>query len=83
MTATLQVTLDPRVLEHAEQEARRRRTTVAEVVARQLQVMALNWQDSEAGKTPLTDELRGAISLPPQFDARDELTKQLARKHGS
>ncbi len=82
MTTTLQVTIDPRVLEYAEQEARRKRTTVAEVVARQLEVMALNWQDSQAGKTPVTDELRGAVSLPGDFDARNELTEQLVRKHG-
>jgi len=83
MNATLTLNLHPDVLERAEQEARRRDTTIAEVVARQLEVMAHNWQESNAGKTPITDELRGVISLPAGFDERAVLTEQMSRKHGT
>jgi hypothetical protein len=83
MSATLTIPLDPAVVEQAEREARRQRTTLAEVVARQLEVMALNWRESEAGKTPITDELRGAVSLPKGFDERAVLIDQLAGKHGA
>jgi len=52
------------------------------VVARQLRVMARNWQESRAGKTPATDALRGAVKLPPDFDERAALTEELQKKHG-
>ena len=82
MSSTLTIDLDPRVLQHAEQEALRRHTTVADVVGRQLQIMALNWQDSQAGKTPVTDALRGSVPLPQDFDERAALTAELSLKHG-
>ena len=82
MSTTLTIDLDPRVLQYAEQEAIRRHTTVAEIVGRQLQVMALNWQDSQARKTPVTDALRGAVPLPKDFDERAVLAAELSRKHG-
>ena len=82
MSATLTVNLDAEILQLAEQEARARHTTLPEVVARQLSVMARNWQESRAGKTPVTDALRGAVKLPPDFDERAALTEELQKKHG-
>jgi hypothetical protein len=82
MSATLTVNLDSEILQLAEQEARARHTTLPEVVARQLRVMARNWQESRAGKTPATDALRGAVELPPDFDERAALTEELRKKHG-
>jgi hypothetical protein len=82
MSATLTVDLDLETLHFAEQEARARQTTLAEVVARQLMVMARNWQDSRAGKTPVTDSLHGAVKLPPNFDEEAALTEELLKKHG-
>jgi predicted transcriptional regulator len=82
MSATFTVNLDSEVLQLAEQEARARHTTLSEVVAQQLRVMARNWQESHAGRTPLTDALRGAITLPPDFDERAALTEELQKKHG-
>jgi len=82
MSATLTVNLDSEVLQLAEQEARARHTTLPEVVTEQLRVMARNWQDSRAGKTPVTDSLRGAVKLPPNFDERAALTEELQKKHG-
>ena len=60
-----------------------RQTTLPEVVAQQLRVMARNWQDSRAGKTPVTDALRGAVKLPPDFNERTVLTEELQKKHGA
>jgi hypothetical protein len=82
MSATLTIHLDSEVLQMAEGEARARHTTVPELVAQQLQVMARNWQASRAGKTPVADVLRGAIKLPPDFDERAVLTDELHKKHG-
>ena len=82
MSATLTVNLDSDVLRFAEREAQARHTTLPEVVAHQLRVMARNWQDSRAGKTPLTDALRGAVELPLDFDERTALTEELQKKHG-
>ena len=82
MSATLTVNLDADVLQLAEQEARSRHTTLPEVVAHQLRVMARNWQESKAGKTPVTDALRGAVKLPSNFDDRAVLTEELQKKHG-
>jgi hypothetical protein len=82
MSGTFTVNLDAEVLQLAEQEAKARHTTLPEVVTRQLRVMARNWQESRAGKTPLTNALRGAVKLPPDFDARTALTEELQKKHG-
>jgi hypothetical protein len=82
MSATVTVHLDSEVLQLAEQEARVRHTTLPEVVAHQLRVMARNWQDSRAGKTPVADALRGAVKLPPDFDERTTLAEELQKKHG-
>lgn len=82
MNATLTINLDSEVLEFAEQEARQRRTTLPEVLGKQLRVMARNWRDSQQGKTPVTDALRGAIKLPAGFDEKALLTKELQKKHG-
>jgi len=70
MSATLTLNLDFDVLRLAEREAQARHTTLPEVVAHQLRVMARNWQDSQAGRTPLTDALHGAVKLPADFDER-------------
>ena len=83
MSATFTVNLDSEILELAEQEARARDTTLPEVVARQLKVMGRNWQDSRAGRTPVTDHLRGKVNLPPDFDERNALTEEPLEKHGS
>jgi len=82
MSSTLTVNLDNEVLALAEQEAKARRTTLAEVVRHQLHVMARNWRDSQAGNTPITDELRGTIKLPPNFDMQKTLAEELQKKHG-
>ena len=82
MSATLTVNLDSETVQMAEQEARARHTTLTEVVARQLRIMARNWQESRAGRTPATDALRGAVELPPDFDERAALTEELQKKHG-
>ena len=82
MSATLTVNLDSEIFQLAEQEARARHTTLPDVVAHQLRVMARNWQDSRAGRTPVTDALRGAVKLPPDFDERAALTEALQKQHG-
>jgi hypothetical protein len=82
MNGTLTIHLDAEVIQSAEEEAKARHTTLPEVVARQLRVMARNWQDSRAGKTPITDALRGAVEVPPNFDERDALANELQKKHG-
>lgn len=82
MSATLTIHLDSDVLQSAEHEARARHTTLPEVIAQQFRVMAQNWQDSRAGRTPVTDALRGAVKLPPDFDERATLTEELQKKHG-
>src|SRR4051794_3747284 len=83
MSATLTINLDPDVLQLAEEEANARHTTLAEVVAHQLRVMARNRQDSRAGRTPVTDALRGAVKLPPDFEERAALTEELQKKYGA
>jgi hypothetical protein len=82
MSATLTINLDSDVLQLAEQEAKAHHTTLPEVVAHQLRVMARNWQESKAGKTPVTDALRGAVKLPPNFDGRTTLAEELQKTHG-
>jgi hypothetical protein len=82
MSSSLTVDLDNEVLALAEQEARARHTTVADVVRQQLNVMAKNWRDSHSGKTPITDNLRGSVKLPPNFDPEKSLTEELQKKHG-
>ena len=82
MSFNLTVNLDKEVLVLAEQEAQARHTTLTEVVRHQLNVMARNWKDSHAGKTPITDNLRGSVKLPPDFDEQKILAEELLKKHG-
>lgn len=82
MSATLTIQLDSDVLQNAEQEAKARHTTLPEIVAQQLRVMARNWQESRAGRTPVTDALRGAAKLPADFDAQTALADELRKQHG-
>jgi hypothetical protein len=82
MSVTLTVDLDSEILQVAEQEARAHHTTLPEVVAHQLRLMARNWQDSRAAKTPVTDALRGAVKLSADFDERAALTEELQETHG-
>ena len=82
MSVTLTVQLESEVLAHAEQEAQARHTTLPALVTHQLRVLARNWQDSRAGKTPITDALRGAIKLPPDFDERETIAVELQTKNG-
>ena len=82
MNATLTINLDSDVLASADQEAKARRTTLSEVVAHQVRVMAQNWQKSRAGETPLTDSLRGAIKLPADYDEKAAVTEALRGKNG-
>lgn len=74
--------LDAEVLQFAEQEERAHRVTLPEVVRRQLTVMAENWRDSHAGRTPLTDALRGSLPLPADTDAREVISEGLRKKYG-
>ena len=83
MSATLTINLDADIVRLAEQEAEARHTTLPEVVAHQLRVMAQNWQDSRAGRTPVTDSLRGVVKLPPDFEEGLALTEALQKKHGA
>jgi hypothetical protein len=83
MSATLTINLDADIVRLAEQEAKARHTTLPEVIAHQLRVMAQNWQDSRAGRTPVTDSLRGVVKLPPDFDEAEALTEELQKKHGA
>ena len=80
MSATLTLDLDSNVLALAEQEAEARHTTVPEVIAHQLRVMARNWQDSRSGKTPITDSLRGTLELKPDFDERSTVAEELRER---
>ena len=83
MSSTLTIQLDAEVLQSAEQEARAHHTTVPEVIARHLNVMARNWQDSHTGRTPITDSLRGAVNVPQDFDERAALIEELEKQHGA
>jgi hypothetical protein len=38
---------------------------------------------SQAGRTPLTDALHGAVKLPADFDERAVLKEELQMKYGS
>lgn len=82
MNRTVTLEIEREILDSAELQAKARETSVAEVLIGQLRVMAQNWEDSRAGRTPITDSLRGAVKLPPDFDARTALTEELQKKYG-
>jgi Family of unknown function (DUF6364) len=82
VSTTLTISIDSEILQLAEQEAVARHTTLPELVMRQLSVMARNWQESRAGRTPNTDALRGAVKLPPDFEDKAALSEEFQKKHG-
>jgi len=81
MNATLNLDLDPEILREAEMEAHSRNTTLASIIAWQLGIMALNWKESQSGKTPLTDFLRGSVRLPANFDLQAALENELSSEY--
>jgi predicted transcriptional regulator len=83
MSATVTINLDADVLHLAEEEAKARHTTLSDVIAQQLRVMAQNWQASKALQTPVTDSLRGAVKLPHDFNESAALTEELQEKNGN
>jgi hypothetical protein len=82
MSAILTLNLDPDVLVLAEREAEARHTTVPELVAQQLRILAKNGQASRSGKTPITDSLRGVVQITPEFDEDATITDELRRRNG-
>ena len=68
MSTTVTLQLDAEVMQQAEREARARKTTVSEVVTQQLKIMAQNWTESQASRTPITDELHGSLRAPGEAD---------------
>lgn len=74
MSTTLTIQMDSEILQLPEQEAQARDTTLSAVVTQQLRLMARNRQESLAGRTPVTDALRGAVKLPAHFDERTART---------
>ncbi len=82
MSATLTIELDSDVLRAAERGGSTSHH-VPGVVALQLRVMALNWQESRTGRTPVTDQLRGSVTLPTDFDERAVLAEEMQKKHGN
>ena len=82
MNRTVTLEIEREILDSAELQAKARETSVAEVLIGQLRVMAQNWEDSRARRTPITDSLRGTVKLPPDFDARTALTEELQKKYG-
>lgn len=82
MSGTLTIHQEPELLRPAGQGARARHTTLPEVITDYLRVMARNWQDNQNGRTPVTDALRGAVTLPRGFDERAILMEELQRRHG-
>lgn len=81
MKATLTLHLDAELLRLASEEAEARQTTLPDVMARQVVIMAENRRDSRAGRTPVTDALRGAVTLPAGFAEDEALATALGEKH--
>jgi|GEM_PF-866782 len=76
------IDVDLEVLRRAEREAEARHTTLQRIVTELVRVMARNWQGSRAGRTPITDSLRGAVKLPGNFREREVLIEELLKKWG-
>ena len=71
------------LLNFLKQEARNLTgTRVARLKAIKTEDEFRNWQESKAGRTAITDSLRGAVKAPPDFDERAALAEELQKKHG-
>jgi hypothetical protein len=81
MNVTLTLHLDAELLRLASEEAEARQTTLPDLMARQVEIMAQNRRDSRAGHTPVTDALRGTMALPAGFDEDTAIADALREKH--
>ena len=79
---TLALELDDRLVALARQEAEARHTNLHDVVAHLLGAMAANREQSLAGATPLTDELRGCLPAALEGDGRAWVEEAMAVKYG-
>ena len=82
MSATFSLDVDPEVLRLAEEAAGARQISLSKMISEYLETVADNRRDSSAGKSPVTDSLRGSVKLPENFDQREAVEEALGQKYG-
>jgi hypothetical protein len=80
MTTKLTLTIDDSVISSAKKYAKRKNTSVSDIVENYLKSITVK-EDKTPGISPRVLKLMGSIRLPDDFDYKKELGNVLAKKY--
>jgi hypothetical protein len=85
MTTKLTLSVDERVVAKAKRYAKRKKISLSGIVTKALEELVANEEDLEREQekySPVVRSLMGIISLPDDFDLKEERYHYLLKKHG-
>lgn len=76
----LTLSVDKAIIEAAKKYAKGKNTSLSRIIENYLQKIISDTQ-SEEEQTPIVDKLSGVISLPDNFDFKEDYTNHLIQKY--
>lgn len=76
----LTLSVDKAIIEAAKKYAKGKNTSLSRIIENYLQKIISDTQ-SEEEQTPIVDKLSGSISLPDNFDYKEDYTDHLIQKY--
>lgn len=81
MNTKLTLSLNKDIVEAAKQYAKQQNNNLSSIIERYLLKLISDVQTTHPSPTSIVEELSGVISLPSDFNYRDELNSFLTRKY--
>ena len=81
MDAKLTLTIEKDVIAQAKEYARQKGLSLSEMVENYFVLITQSTKQGEIALTPTVKSLRGSFNAPDDFDYKEVLKEQIARKH--
>lgn len=81
MNTKLTLTIEQSIIEKAKKYAQKRERSLSDLIENYLKVLTNEASKNEAELTPSVQSLKGAFSLPKNFNYKKELTDRLSGKY--
>jgi hypothetical protein len=81
MNTKLTLTIDDTIIQQAKKYAKRKESSLSNIVENYLKVLVSEKKPSETELTPIVKSLKSSFSAEPDFDYKKELTKKLSEKY--
>jgi hypothetical protein len=82
MSTKLTLTIEQSIIEKAKKYAQKRKRSLSDLIENYLKTLTSEEDfKKEDETTPTVKALRGSFKEPKDFDYKEELTKQLIKKH--